>query len=145
MNTDIELMAEIEVRLDTVIWLPGSGMAVSAETKALEEFREDMPEREDAPLYRQLPALAKFCGECPDDEDLSFAIGDIGGFLVQAATPVRTYLDDDMSQFSWGHYRTAWLYADSESQIAPVAKEWAEAEHAAMKAKSLASDQTKEK
>lgn len=137
---EIETLTDLDVRCDSLIWLPGAGFAVDAETDALEAFRESLPERDDAPVYKQLPALARFKGgdEWPEFEDLYDALGKIGGFLIQAATPVRRYRTENMWESSWGYYQTEWLYAPSEAKILSVLKAWAEAEHARMKTKSLA-------
>jgi hypothetical protein len=135
----IQEMADLDVRLESVIWLPGAGFAVDSESDPLEEFRENLPERDDAPIYKQLPELARFKDgdEWPEFEDLGDAIGHLSGFLIQAATPYRDYFGRGWT-CSWGYYRTEWLYAASEADILPVIKAWAEAEHAEMKAKSEA-------
>lgn len=47
------------------------------------------------------------------------------GFLVQAATPVRRYVDDsDTCQFSWGAYYTRWVYGEDLTSVVPEIQKW---------------------
>ncbi|HDR9174417.1 hypothetical protein VI03_24970 [Burkholderia vietnamiensis] len=47
------------------------------------------------------------------------------GFLVQAATPVRTYLADTESySASWNHYRSKWFYVEELGAAVPAIETW---------------------
>ncbi len=136
MSNAASQMFEANVRLEAVIYIPGAVVDPEATPEAFREFCEDLPDRVDAPLYAQLPDLKRYAGEgaIPEPEYVAERLLDQPGFLVQAATPVRGYGNDpaDASfHWSWGHYYTAWLYAATEADIAPVAAAWAETRAAA--------------
>lgn len=119
------------VRVEKIIYIPGAVTDMEATPESFSDFCEDLPEKEDSPLYTGLPALKKFADLSGyiNTEDVAEALVRTNGFLVQGAAPVRQYSDDptDTSYgWSWGHYYTAWLYASEESEIAPVVLAWAE-------------------
>jgi hypothetical protein len=137
MTTDAERLFETGVRVEQIIWLPGAVAEYECAPEVFsEEFVDNLPEREDAELYQQLPRLARFAGEYPEPEEVAEELMNTAGFIVQAATPVREYHADGGSSYSWGMYRTGWLYAATEAEIAPVVLAWAEKQKAAMKAKA---------
>lgn len=134
-------MFDAEVRVETLIYLPGIHASEDSYPDAFREFCESLPEREDAPLYTQQPKLKPFAaGDAwPEVFEVADALLMEGGFLVEAATPVRTPVGKDGAYMGgWGHYHTEWLYAATEADIARVCVEWAEACHAEDEAKSEA-------
>lgn len=46
------------------------------------------------------------------------------GFLVKFATPVPSNLSEYSYSFSWGHYATKWLYAETYEGVCAKAIEW---------------------
>lgn len=120
-------------RIETLILIPAAiGQGEDCYPDAFkDDFCENLPEREDAPLYVQLPSLKKFSSgeDWPEPEEVAEALyfGRATGFLIQAAQPVVTnfYADGSFS-YSWGHYHTEWLYAATAEDIAPVVEAWSE-------------------
>lgn len=94
-----------------------------------DDFCEELPERKDAPLYSQCPALAEFA-DTEDDaypDEIAFALISkrVRGFFIHAEQPVATKFYDDTSfSFSWGYYHTEWLYAPDMAGIEQVVSEW---------------------
>jgi|SRR5579871_6604469 len=124
--SEAQTMFDAECRAERIIWLPGIGSEDSYSEVFAEEFIDSLPERDDAPLYAALPQLARFRED--DDvvaDDVAWALHGRPGFLVQAATPVRRFHSGGSYDYSWGHYRTEWLYAASEAEIATVCVAWA--------------------
>lgn len=68
-------------------------------------------------------------GDYPSEESLLEQFCDAGkeGFLIEAARPVMKYGNDKKSAtFSWGHYHTCWLYAETANDIEAVLDKWAQ-------------------
>jgi hypothetical protein len=128
-------LTDATVRVEEIIWI--GGLQFECGTDATERLLESLPENADATLYKQLPALAEFLAldDYPSDDDIAEALMHVGGFLVQAARPVRS-MTGKYPTFSWGYYATEWLYAENEAAIPTVLLEWAEAQSAAEKAKA---------
>lgn len=96
-----------------------------------DEFCENLPERADAPLYKQVPALAKFADgeDWPDASEVAEALyfGRCTGFLIQAAQPVMTaFYPTGGYSYSWGYYHTEWLYAATADAISAVVDAWSD-------------------
>lgn len=49
------------------------------------------------------------------------------GFLLKVATPVRNYFEGNSCSFSWGHYRTTWIYSEDMIESLPTVEAWVEA------------------
>ena len=127
-----EVMFDADVRTENLMWLPGVFIDEgSCPDVFVDEFADDLPEA-GHPLYQQFPALGSYVETRPDaePEDLAEFLRFHSGFLVQAATPARRYTSPDTFLSGWGSYYTAWLYAKTEADIAPVCAAWAEAMHA---------------
>lgn len=132
LSEEAEKMAEQTARVESVIWIPGALSDPDAFPGAFEkDFVENLPDNPDAPIYRQLPQIARFAegDDYPDAFDVAGQLVGAPGFLIHAATPVMKPLGDSGAfHFSWGYYRTEWLYAKSESEILPVVTAWVESE-----------------
>jgi len=126
-----EALFETCVRVEHMIYVPS--LTVDEESYCdtfCEEFVEGLPERKDAPIYRQLPKLKRFAeaDEGPEPWMVADVLRGLPGFIVQAAAPCRSYLKDGSNgwTWSWGNYWTEWLYAPTEADIATRCVEWAE-------------------
>lgn len=51
------------------------------------------------------------------------------GFIGVAATPVMTPTGANSSSFSWGHYHTGFLFAETADKLLTAAIEWADKQH----------------
>lgn len=131
--TDAFDWTQTDARIEMLILVPA---AISQGEEALpevfsEHFCEGLPTRADAPLYAQLPALARWADaeETPEAWEIveALAIARVNGFLVQAAQPVVRNFYPSGHSYSWGHYHTEWLYADSAEAIASVVDAWSKA------------------
>lgn len=52
------------------------------------------------------------------------------GYLGVAATPVMTPTSETSSSFSWGHYHTGLLFAETAEKLLIAALDWADEQHA---------------
>jgi len=80
---------------------------------------------EDDFLQEDIGVMLSCFGPMPDEikeayesEDYSEFLGwlldnDRFGFLLKFATPVMKHYDSGGASFSWGHYRTKWVYGDT--------------------------------
>ncbi|USN15268.1 hypothetical protein KIKIMORA_01220 [Brevundimonas phage vB_BpoS-Kikimora] len=97
-----------------------------------EEFCYNLPENDDALLYKQCAALQRFAdgADYPDAEDVAEALmmARVKGFFVQAAQPVvREFWDNGGYPYTWGHYHCEWLYAATPQDIDTVVAAWSDA------------------
>lgn len=61
------------------------------------------------------------------------------GLMIQVATPVRNfYGDGDGCSYSWGHYYTGFIYADSYEKAIELGCEWVDSRIAIDKSKGNA-------
>jgi hypothetical protein len=140
MTNPAEPFFDADAKIEHLIYIPGTLWDEEHQPPVFEdEFIFGLPEKDDAQLYKALPALRRY----RDDESAELfqaaaALFGVPGFLVCAATPVRTYCGENSFYSGWGNYWTEWLYARTETDIARVVAEWAEERHAADKANSKA-------
>jgi hypothetical protein len=134
-----ELFAENMVRVEALIYLPGTITGDDCFPESFEDFCEYLPEHPDAALYAQIPAMARFADDDADrdHEVVAEVLYGLPGFLVQAATPSKTWGASGGCYYSWGHYYSAWLYASTEGEIAAVCVAWAKGRDEADRAKAL--------
>lgn len=126
-------------RVESLIWIAGAVADPESLPDSFEEqFIEDLPDRPDNILYQQLPALLPFVENREDTYEIAYALYDTDGFLIQAAAPVKKYHSENGCSYSWGYYRTAWLYAKDADAIADVVLEWVSHQDAKDRAKSAA-------
>lgn len=139
---DADRLFELDARVERLFWLPGTVILEDGVPREFEEFCESLPEKLDAEIYQDLPQLKQFAGEeneYPERDAVADVLRNVGGFIVQAATPVRRPMKGSKTAYmsGWGHYHTGWLYAKSESDIAAKIETWATDIHARdMKAKA---------
>lgn len=51
------------------------------------------------------------------------------GFIGVAATPVMTPTSETSSSFSWGHYHTGFLFAETAEKLLSASLAWADEQH----------------
>lgn len=120
MKSIFEKLDSEEARVEQVIWLAAMlGPVAARVAEPLDEFLSEDIERVQE-LFPDMPAavaeeLEWSLGQEADDVFREWAI-EAGrlGFLLQIATPVMTWDSGCRSStFSWGRYRTAWVYGDT--------------------------------
>lgn len=123
---------DVNMRIEQMAWLAGEAF----DTKGTEVLRDFLDFGGDEHLQKTFGGLIPdyYFEHCNDDESFNELIFDqkLFGFLVQFATPVRTYGSDKKShRFSWGHYYTEWVYAETLDGAIEAGLQWAEkmAEH----------------
>lgn len=102
------------------------------------EMNDDRMPPEIAALYERWPEEDRdslFSGDGYDFSEAfnqlcgdAFAKG-VSGWLGVAATPVFTPTSNNSASFSWGHYRTKLLFAETADALLERAAEWAETEY----------------
>lgn len=110
---------------------------------------DSMPDvMEDDFLQEDLEVMLSCFGPMPaeireayESEDYSEFLGwlldnDRFGFLLKFATPVMYNHDSGGATFSWGHYRTHWVYGDTLDAALDAGFCWVEECRAKEKAKS---------
>lgn len=129
------------VRCGAVIFIAAEPCDAISET--LRGFLDDVHgDRIDA-LLGPLPdwmkeQLAEVDGWQVWEDDLSqhlFRTGRLG-VLMRAESPVYQYTSPSSANFSWGHYRTEWVYGDTIIDAARAALAWADAQAEKDKAKA---------
>lgn len=131
-----EILSEANIRFERIIWIENELANFSSPSELFCEFVEDLPENQSHPLYYGLPSLAVFADadEHPDAEEVTAVLffGNVrGGYIVQVARPVMTRISESARSFSWGHYRTCWLYAPDLGAMVSAAVAWASEQEAA--------------
>lgn len=140
------ILDEATVRVEFMFYIPSLTSGVS-QTNEFKDFCEDLPENRNHPLYVSIPALLNSLDE--NDFDPEFVCEDlmhsgVGGFIVQAATPVFKYHADGRSHhYSWGHYYTEWLHVPDEDSIATSLAVWAEGRHEGDRIAAIATGEQK--
>lgn len=119
------------VSISRIIWL--AGIALDAREDALREFCEDLPEDNEAQLFKALPCLMFWNEpdnreEYPDPETVANQLyhGGAYGFLAKLSRPILGFLSGGQRVYSWGHTAYEWVYAESLEQLTQIAEEWAE-------------------
>lgn len=136
-NSLAEALFDANVRFDELFWLPGT-LADGQGPDAFRDFCESLDD--DNSIVADLPELKALLVETdgtlsPDDVAETLSRHLRNGFIAQFATPTMTFRGD-MASYSWGHYYTAWHYADTLPLLTARAIKWAEARNAADKAKA---------
>lgn len=120
-----ERFDEATARLEQVICIAGAISACDAISDPLSELLDEDDD-----------TLQKCFGELPDWLTDELGTRDAGGafaewalrenklgFVVQIATPVMEH-HGDSSSFSWGYYRTAWVYGDTFDDAVNAGLAW---------------------
>jgi hypothetical protein len=122
-----EALFDNTVRFESVIYLAGA----LAQADSLPcDLRELLEMEDDATLLQAFPGFPlalRYEEDCLIELAAEWLIdANILGFLVKAATPVMTYhKESDTSYFSWGHYRTRWVYGESMDEVVIKVIGWA--------------------
>ena len=122
-------LQEATVRMEQIIFLPGMlGMDGDDTSDALVSFLAEEEEDTIVECFPGMPAALFDDGRDDFTEAFSqWACGaNLHGFLIQFATPVKTPIGKGVYNFSWGHYRTKWIYDESIKRAADRAVEWAD-------------------
>lgn len=129
------------VRVESIIWIPGAVADPESTPEAFREgFVEDIISGNFHELLDALPRLKRILKDADfaDTIEIADALLFTPGFLVKLATPIRDFRDGDVSSFSWGYYRTGWIYVETEAGLEPAILNWVHAEVERQKAKEEA-------
>ena len=128
MNEELaENLFNASVRVEQMFWIPG---ITAQPPREFEDFLSDEIAGDCAPaVLEALPFLKGMIDEGAEAEDV---VAEMNfrrkiGFIAQVATP-RPYdiRKDGSHSFTWGHYHTKWLYADTLESLSEQAVTWAE-------------------
>jgi hypothetical protein len=120
-------LADATLRMDKVIVLAGALTDPECPCNELREFIEDEDEETLRQLFPKAPndLFEESCSET--SWQFCEWLSDSGtlGFLVQFATPVMRRTSKTSRSFSWGHYYTEWVYAETLEVAAEKGLAWA--------------------
>ena len=126
------------VRVESIIWIPGAVADPESTPEAFREgFVEDIIDGNSSELLASLPRLKRILKDedFADTVEIADALLFTPGFLVKLATPIRDFHDGNISSFSWGFYRTGWIYVETEAGLEPAILDWVRTEVERQKAK----------
>jgi len=123
--------SEAMARFDNIIHVASAVANGCAFPRSFEDFCEmELPDNDDADLLQDLPVLkvllSEWDGEIPCAEDVCNAIQDVGGYLVQFATPVRKHHSETGCSYSWGYYSTEWRWFKTMEEAEAGLLQWVE-------------------
>lgn len=124
-------LEESTVRIEKCIPLFGA-FSCDEPSAELEEFFDEASDADFDRLFHGLDV---------DNMDTflqSLILSERLGFLVQIATPVMRPFGGTSFQYSWGHYYTRWIYADSIQHLVDQAVAWAAERRESEKRKAAA-------
>jgi hypothetical protein len=131
-------LEDVLVRIDNLMWLGGMIYADGL-PYALSEFLDDAPT--DLSEFTSFWKLAEdedvSDGEMADEFRAFCCQRNLTGFLFQASVPHTLHRANGYT-FSWGYYRTQWMYAVSVEDMASKATAFSELCIASDRAKSAA-------
>lgn len=126
--TPQEIMSNATVRVERIIWLPGATACLTIPDDLI-DFIEDEFVDDDSEIRQELYDKFPHLSDIPLDDTewlVDAGFSRCGGFLVQAATPVKTKIGNSKSvSYSWGYYHTRWLHVDAIEDVAPTIAAWA--------------------
>ena len=111
---------------------------------ALEGFMDSIRDLEGdtapAHIHPSLLPVAKILNRPLDAAEGNLDLESAGllGLAIQFATPVRKYYSANSYSSGWGHYSTAWIYADTYQQAWELGAAWASAKHDQARAEAIA-------
>lgn len=115
-NTLTEDLWDHNIRVDQIIWLPGSCCSIN---EKLEEFLEDYAEKAERLLGYKPPCNTS------EFEDYLTELSRKGkaGYLIKASTPCRQAAD---ASYSWGYTTNDWFYFEvlDEREVVDTLCRW---------------------
>jgi hypothetical protein len=127
MTDAAEIFAEMNVRIDRLIWIPaaiGGGEVASDLIEAVNDLYDNNEQ-----VVAALPhAKPLFTSDAEPDSELIVAyLAPVKGFLAQLARPIPTaFFRTGGHAYSWGYYQTQWVYVDDLSGLHEIAKTFSE-------------------
>lgn len=129
MNKDLhKKLKETHCRIESVISLAGAFGDVDGDVFPCRALKDFFDEPYDS-IAKTFGVSNEEIWSLNDEFEIYNFIDDRNkwGFLIEFATPVMKYDDDcDDPQYSWGHYRAAWIYADSFDRAIDNGIAWVE-------------------
>lgn len=133
-----EALFDNTIRFEQVIYMAG---ALGQADSPSQDLRDLLEEEDDETILQAFPG---FPVDVLDDPDVGIEFSaewlidnDRLGFLAKVATPVMTYhKESECSSFSWGYYRTQWVYGETMDEVVAKAIAWADKQREAEKARA---------
>lgn len=134
--SDVSTFEDHTLRFECLIWIP-SIIGAGDPPECVDDLIESLTWASPSPLLAKLPWLQRFLNEIVEADHLSdhdareLFCGYLWdhqriGFFAQVARPVHKYRADCSSAFySWGHYKTQWLYGETIEAVTAEAATWA--------------------
>lgn len=129
MTTDFsERLEQADVRVDTMIWLPGAISAPGGQHDELfDMICDDLYDGKDVPeIVGKLPQAERlFSEQRPEWDDLVECFIGVNGFFISMSTPVPTkFYEGGGYSSSWGYCRLKYAYAETLDEVVDVAEKF---------------------
>lgn len=127
MKDLLEKMCDAPARIERLILLAGAMGSHDAFPDGLNEFFDDEDEETIEKCLGRIPDWVNIETSGHERYDAVFEwLVDSNklGFLVQFATPVMKPIGKNCRTYSWGHYGTEWIYADTLDEAIDKGMKW---------------------
>lgn len=123
-----ETLFDNSIRFESVIYLAGALAQSDSLPDDLCELLDVETDETVSEAFPGFPLSLRDDGDCFLEFAAEWLIDNRRlGFLVKVATPVMTPVKGSSSlSFSWGRYRTKWIYADTMDGVVCEAVKWAD-------------------
>lgn len=129
MGTASERLEQANVRIETLIWIPGAVAAMSIPDVLKELIADELYNGDNAQVLGKLPKLAGILSseDEPDDDLINEVLYPVEGYFAQMARPIPTdFLSETSHCFSWGYYQTKWVHVDDMDELVSLAEAFSE-------------------
>jgi hypothetical protein len=129
MGTASERLEQANVRIETLIWIPGAVAAMSIPDALKELIADELYNGDNAQVLGKLPILAGILSseDEPDDDLVNEVLYPVEGYFALMARPIPTDFFSETSHcFSWGYYQTKWVHVDDMEELVSLAESFSE-------------------
>ncbi len=129
METASERLEQANVRIESLIWIPGAVAAMSIPDVLKELIADELYNSDSAQVLGKLPTLAGILSSEsePDDDLINEVLYPVEGYFAKMARPIPTEFYGETSHcFSWGYYQTKWVHVDDMDELVTLAEAFSE-------------------
>lgn len=122
-------LEQANVRIESLIWVPGAVAAMSIPENLKELIVDELYNGDNAQVLQKIPALSEILSseDEPDEDLINEVLYPVSGYFAQMARPVPTKFYSATSYgFSWGYYQTKWVHVDNMDELVDLAEQFSE-------------------